>query len=228
MNNAERALKIAETILVAAATVLLAVLTSAISEVKDSVLDELTDLRRVTLSIGGTAAEIRKSAKVAAEASVEQKAYFDGISKRAQTVLENSSAATASLDTFIRKTDHQVTDLLFPQLTATLKANDERMAQLMADTDTTVKGLAQSSTEATEAMASAAKILGDPSIPETLKHTDATSANIEAATGHLNETTALIEGKVKKMTAPASLAKQAAEAVAHYATLFWGAFLGAK
>ena len=102
------------------------------------------------------------------------------------------------------------------------------VTQLMADTDTTVKGLAQSSTEATEAMASAAKILGDPSIPETLKHTDATSANIEAATGHLNETTALIEGKVKKMTAPASLAKQAAEAVAHYATLFWGAFLGAK
>lgn len=201
------ALKTGEVCLVVSAAALLIVTIGAEGELKQATVAELTDLRRVTLSIGGTAAEIRESAKVARAASVEQKAYFQGISSRAQTVLENSAAATAALTAMIHRTDDSINTVLAPALAQTVTANDARMTQLIADTDETVKSMAATSTQATAAMAAATKVLGDPAIAAAMKNTDATTANLEAMTGHLNNSAALVETKVRQMTKPASWAK---------------------
>lgn len=200
--------------------IFMVVLISSVIRIERDVLAELTDLHRVTLSIGGTAAEVRASAKVAEAASVEQREYFAGISSRAEKVLDNSAAATAALTAMIQHTDDNVNAVLVPAITATLKDNDSRMATLSMDADQTVKGMTAATaqataamTQGTAAMAAAARTLADPAIADSLHHTDATTANLEQMTAHMNASSALIENKVRQMTKPASWAKSVGLAI---------------
>lgn len=200
--------------------ILMVILIFGVVEIKRDVLSELTDLHRVTLSIGGTAAEVRASAKVAEAASVEQRAYFAGISSRAEKVLDNSAAATAALTAMVQNTDHTVNAVLAPAIAATVKDNDSRMATLSVDADQTVKGMTAATaqataamTQGTAAMSSAARTLADPAIIDSLRHADATTANLDQMTAHLNASSAMIENKVRQMTKPASWAKSVGLAI---------------
>jgi hypothetical protein len=182
-----------------------------LNDVAPQLQAEVTDLNRVTLSVGGTAAELRGAAKDWRAASASSQA----MSQQALKVLANSADATHALNQMVQHTDDSLNVVLIPSLARTIDENNARVAQLARDTDATVLAMAKTSAEATAAMAeatetlaTAGKVLGDPAIPKIMASTETTAANIADATRHVDETTGLIEAKVREMVKPASMAKR--------------------
>ena len=211
-----RILSLCKTLFYAAGIVLIAGIDSQISPCVTQIKGVITDLDRTILVIGGAAGELRDSAKAWRAASTSSKE----MSQQTLKVLQNSAQATEALTALIQHTDWQVNVKLIPVIADTINHNDATLTQLSADTEATVVALGKTAAQATAAMsqatqtlAQAGEVLGDPAIPSTLKHTDAASANIEQTTAHLANSSAMIEGKVREMTKPASFAKRVAEAV---------------
>lgn len=175
---------------------------------------ELTDLHRVTLDAGGAVAEIRASAKVAEEASVEEKTYLAALNTKMQAVMDNSADATADLATMIQRTDHNINDVLAPTLAQTVTQNDARLSRLVADTDSTVKSMATTSSQAAtvltsvmEMMAQVSKLLDDPANQQTIDNFAVITKNTAETTAHLDSASADIQQKVHAITRPASWAR---------------------
>lgn len=184
---------------------------------------ELRDSHRVILSVGGTAAEIRASAKqweLASKQSQELTAQSTQILKNLAATTQTLNTTSASLTALISHTDDNVNVVLIPQLSAALAANNTRMAQLEEDTDKIVLTLGETSKNAADAMAqatrtlaAAGKVLGDPAIPRIVANTETASQNVATTTAHVEAASADIQIKVHEMTRPASFAKRMAEAV---------------
>jgi outer membrane translocation and assembly module TamA len=183
----------------------------------------LKDIHRTVLVIGGAAGELEKSSREWRAASAQS----EEISKQTLVVLQNVGKATANLDaaaaglnTLIAHTDDSLNSVLVPQLAQTVAENDKRLAELVEDTDKTVLGIAQTSSQATAAMsqatqtlADAGKILGDPANQQTVQNVQQITKNTAETTAHLDAAAADIQVKVHQMTRPASFVKRMAEAV---------------
>jgi hypothetical protein len=184
---------------------------------------ELRDAHRVTLIVGGAAGELEKSSREWRQASQQSEqltAQSVQILKNLSTATGNLNATTASVTALIQHTDDSVNVVLVPQLSSTIKANDDRLAQLVADTDqtmlamgTTSKNAADAMAQATRTLGAAGKIIGDPAIPRIMANTESASKNVSSTTAHIDAASADIQVKVHQMTRPASFVKRMAEAV---------------
>jgi hypothetical protein len=206
-----------------AAAALLLTLTIMAMKVYPEIRAEIRDSHRVILSVGGTAAEIRASAKqweLASKQSQELTAQSTQILKNLATATATLNTTSTSLTAFIAHTDDNVNAILIPQLSSALAANNARLAQLEADTDQTVlalgatsKNAADAMTQATQTLAAAGKVLGDPAIPRIIANTETASQNVASTSAHVDAASADIQTKVHEMTRPASFVKRLAEAV---------------
>jgi hypothetical protein len=206
----------------AAAFLFIISLALAVHQVMPQVRGEVTDLNRVTLSIGGTAAELRKSSKaweLASQQSQQMTAQTAVILENLSSTTKTLNDAAASLTAMIQHTDDSVNVRLIPQLGKTIEDNDARLSQLVTDTDQTViamgatsKSAAETMAQATSTLATAGKVLGDPAIPAILAYTQTASKNVASTTGHIDAASADIQVKVHQMTRPASFIKRVLEA----------------
>lgn len=192
-----------------------------LNDVAPQIRGEITDLNRVTLSVGGTAAELRDAAKdwrAASKSSEQLSAQTLQVVQNTAQAMANLNSAAESLTALIQHTDSQINGTLLPQLAETVNQNDSRLTQLVEDTDATVVAMGKTSTQATAAMtqatqtlADAGKILGDPANQQTVKSVAAITQNTAEMTAHLNGAAADIQVKVHQMTRPASFIKQFGE-----------------
>ena len=183
----------------------------------------IKDIHRTVLVIGGAAGEVQKASVEWRKASEQSQQISNGT----LIVLQNAARATASLtgatehlDKMIQATDSNINLVLVPQLAAAVGDNSVQLGKLVADTDKTVLGIAQTSAQATAAMsqatqtlADAGKILGDPANQQTVQNVQKITANTAETTAHLDAAAADIQVKVHQMTRPASFVRRMAEAV---------------
>lgn len=136
----------------------------------------ITDARRVLLSVGGTAAELRKTAK-------EQRELF------AQTT-KLTNARLSQLGDVLTHFDENVNQGLLPAATKAIKNQDERLdkisdevlsatKQLTEDLHNTTMELKPTLQNLAVASEGAAKIMGNPSINEGIDATAKTAENVE-------------------------------------------------
>ena len=217
------ALKVLKGVCLIALSFVLLSLFTLIRENQSESVATLKDMHRTVLVIGGAAGELEKSSREWRAASAQSEA----ISQQTLAVLQNVAKATANLNTaasglntLIAHTDDSVNSVLVPQLAQTIAENDKRLAQLVGDTDKTVLamgGTSQQATlamsQATETLADAGKIIGDPANAQTVKNVQTITANTAETTAHLDAAAADIQVKVHQMTRPASFVRRMAEAV---------------
>ena len=146
----------------------------------------LRTANRVLLSVGGSAAEMRKTAQ-------EQR-------KLLQQTTQLTNDRLAQFGAVLTKLDARVNDELLPMVTAAVKANGEASVTLLNETTFALRMVQADVHDATvqltaTAAASQATIeqvnvlLGDPSIPATLKNVEGTTNNIEGITKNVQAAT---------------------------------------
>ena len=151
----------------------------------------LRTANRVLLSVGGSAAEMRKTAQ-------EQRILLQQTTKLTNERLGQFGAVLTKLDA-------RVNDELLPMVTAAVKANGEASVTLLHESTFALRAIQGDVHDATVQLTATAAasqatidqanvILSDPSIPATLKNVEGTTKNIEGIT--LN---------VQKATKPANL-----------------------
>lgn len=146
---------------------------------------------RVLLSVGGTAAEMRDTAK-------KQKVLLEQTTRLTNERLDQ-------FGTVLTKLDARVNDELLPMLTRAVKKNSEASETLLYETVFAMRQVSMDVHEATyelnttaqetqEVIKQANKVLSDPAITSSIK-------NVDGATLHLKGTMANVEN----MTKPAKM-----------------------
>lgn len=169
----------------------LVALESAITTSEARIERVTTTADRVLLSIGGTSAVLRDTAKVARQTSMEQRVHADNAAREFNRTL-------SALNT-------NVNERLLPTVTAAVKANSDAAVQLQTeavwalrrtqdDIGSAVEQLNATALASQRTIEQANTLLSDPTIPATLKNVEGTTKNIEGITDN-----------VKKATKPASM-----------------------
>jgi hypothetical protein len=162
-----------------------------------------------------------------AEKENAQYSQVQEMTRQLNVISSNANASVVKLNVVLDRLAELVAD------------SDARMGMLTGDADQALKQL-QPTLGALDAdlsglqpiLKSAAGLTADPSIPATMKNLQASSENLVKIT----DNTAVITDDAaktatfyyKRLTAPTTAAVKVGEAVAHYGTLFFGAFLGAR
>ena len=210
-------LKLAKLVLVAASAALMTMLCVGVYGNRMNLRGIIDNALKLSKELRDTSTEARNASKSSQQATEQTIQVLKNLSQAGASLdvaAGNLSRTAASLTTLIRNTDHQVNAILLPSLANTVSQNDQRLTQLVTDTDATVVAMGKTSTQATAAMAlatqdlaDAGKILGDPANQETVRQTAIFAKNAAETSEHLDATTADIQVKVHQMTRPASWAK---------------------
>lgn len=154
----------------------------------------IVDFRRVVLSIGGTAAEIRKTSITTREAALEQRRLLRETTVRAAATLLDADATVRSLNETIQATNENLNGNALPQVTQTIRDFDYKFNLLADDAHAQLGKLGQVQDNLIATSAGLATVVENPDIPKTL-------ANVQASTADLKDTADYYR---KKLTTPAS------------------------
>jgi hypothetical protein len=145
------------------------------------------------------------------EAETQQAAYWNKTSAEMYKTM-------AALRLVIVRTDRTLNDQLGPQLGLTVADSDAFVRDASKEMAQTSSGLQASLDNLTKASAAAANAMADPHISETLGHVDemseqlvGTSYQINSTAEHVEQTSELIENRVRQAVKPATLAMRIAQ-----------------
>jgi hypothetical protein len=175
--------KILTIVKIAALVVLIAVLLEARSLLVDVRRDAgliTADIHTLQAPIQATLHHADEASKQAALAAVEQRAYWN------KTSLETYKTM-ASLRLTITRTDRSINDVLVPRLSGTLESTTALTKEAADSLRSTTAAVAPAIADLAVAARSAANILSDPSIRDTLVHLDETSTSLAAGTKSLSK-----------------------------------------
>ena len=179
-------------------TVVLHQSTGGVQQFEELLLDLRAGLSGTLEHTDATLMRIAQASDEWAKASGEQRKYWARNSRQAGRVLREAEKTLASFRIQI-----------LPRLAQSLENTDANMQEVAEEVSAAVQALQPVLKNLAEASANAARITGDPSIPATLQSTEKIAQEVAGAAENINKTTAHIEKKVKQMTKPASLVKQA-------------------
>ncbi len=156
--------------------------------------DELIDLHRVTLVVGGAAGDVQKM--------VQQERHTFATQEQSLTAMQGELVASVeALNTLVEHTDESLNGPAgaIPTLAMSIRETSGQAAQLNASVQTgmvqMVSDLHSVTGPTVETISSANKLLADPALPKTL-------ASIQAATESTAKTTAEIEQTYRVNVAP--------------------------
>jgi hypothetical protein len=143
----------------------------------------LTDTRRVVLSIGGTAAELRKATGEWKDASKAQaKSATESLQKTKES-LDKLIVLESQLTQLVENTDQAINGALVPAITRSVLNTSADIGKVSAasakaiqQTAADVKPLVENATLAVQDMR---KVLGDPNVPLALTNIAETSKHLE-------------------------------------------------
>lgn len=102
----------------------------AVARNSDKVSSTITDLRRVVLSFGGTAAELRETAKEINAASKEQRAYYAETGRRINALLGKGGMTVETANSLLAHLDSNLNDRVMPVTLASLGELHDSAASL--------------------------------------------------------------------------------------------------
>lgn len=127
---------------------------------------------------------------------------------------------TAALRLVIVRTDHTLNDQLAPGLTGAVADADGMIRDTSRNVSQTAASMQSALLTLNAAGDAAARQMADPHIADTIAHTDDAASQLAGMSAHMNqtaanvqETSALLEAKVRDLTKPASLALRIGKAL---------------
>ena len=142
--------------------------------------------------------------------------------------MANLNRSAVDLDRFVRNTDASLNGSLFPQLASTVH-NVDLVASNLSNAAAETTDLAEHGTKMIDSLN---KTLNDPAnhatmqnLADTTQHTAEVTKNLVAITDDGRKVADHYTAEIMK---PVTKIKLVVKAIAHYGTLFFGAFLGAR
>ncbi len=135
----------------------------------------LTDARRVILSIGGTAAEVRKTSITTRQAALEQRRLLREATAEAVKTLQDTDAGAAALTAFIDGTNTRVNSELLPRATEAVKTLNSAGRRLTEN----LEGLRVIEANLALATGGMADLANNPDIPRSIANVQASTADIK-------------------------------------------------
>lgn len=173
----------------------------------------VTDAHRAIVVAGGAAGDLEKTLRTERQASAEQLAAAAAGQQKLNHLLDN---ATAFLDG-LGETNRDLATLIENQ-DLSLHALEGQATTDLADLDASEKQIAIASKEFTAASTSAAGLLADPHLTDSLAELDTAMAKTNDTLAHLSSIAAsgdrdaaMLEARLRQALKPASLAKSAFE-----------------
>jgi len=144
-------------------------LTWALWTIRVGIRPILTDTRRVVLSLGGTAKELREAAGEWKSASRVQADSSTAILRKTEGLIDHLDDAAEQLTGFVRHADEKINSEMAPAIT---KAVTDTSAQVAIVATASAKAIQQTAAElkpvaeqAVEVLTATAKVVSDPNIP---------------------------------------------------------------
>lgn len=169
------------------------------SEILPKVLLTIEKANHAMLEIELTAKNAREATDEGKKASIEQRKYWAQAAQQTNkdladldAVLHSAGDAVRSLNSAIVHADNNLSSVSI-QTTTSIKQIGDTLASLQPVI-----------LKASESMDNLARLTGDPALLQTVQHVNASTANVESATGHLDASTKEVELYVKHLTKPAS------------------------
>lgn len=166
----------------------------------------IVDFRRVVLSVGGTAAEIRKTSITTREAALEQRALLREAMARAVGTLRDADETVRSLNETVQATNANMNGKILPQISQMAADASSKFNLLADDAHEQIGKLGKVQDNLALATAGIARTANDPNIAKTF-------ANVEGATSDVKQTADYYH---RKLTAPGNFTWNIFKAVVHF------------